>query len=295
MELKYISGIILAVLAGISTYLGQVLQKIAVNNIPENFSEKKYKYLLKNKIWLLGLTLYIVLATIFYMLAELFIGPILIPGLMNLGLIVLIIASVKLAKEKIRTTQIIAIIILSFGTFIIALSNLSVDYKKISLENTNLILRIICFSVATVLLWLLFNLIVKKSHKSKGIYKAIAAGFPYVLTNFWIFPLYITMPYVFSGNFSPVVILFFISSCLILVIVNILGIKELQIAYQYEKVSLVAPVQQIPIQIAPIVYYYIFYSSFSDKSVFILITGIILFLISGFLLTNNNYLSDEAK
>ncbi len=294
MNYRFVTGVVLAMLAGTSTYLGQVFQKVAVNSIPEKFAEKKYHYLLKNKIWLLGLALYIVLATVFYMLSELLIGPIMVPGLTTFGLIALVIASVKIANEKITGKVIAGMILLSAGTVTIASSKLVIDYKQVSLNNIALIERILYFTGTTILLWLLFNYFVQKSNTKKGIFKAIAAGFPYVLSNFWILPLYVSMPYIFKGQPDLIIILFFIASSIILIVVNILGITELQIAYGLENVNLVAPVQQIPIQIAPVAYYYILYRSFGGKSVFILMTGIALIIISGFLLASQHN-SNKAK
>ncbi len=283
MDYRYIFGVILAILAGISTFLGQVLQKVAVNNIPKNNSQNKYKYLLKNKIWLLGLVLYIVLATIFYMVSELLIGPVLIPGLMSFGLIVLIIASIKIANEKITLKLLAGIIMIIIGTIMVTYSKLQVDYRIVNIENNYLIEKITIFSLIIFLLWVFTNYIVKISHRYKAIFKSVAAGFPYALSNLWIFPLYISMNYISTNQTNLLIWIIFAVSCIILIVANILGITELQIAYKLGNVSLIVPVQQIPIQIAPVVYYYIFYSGFEGKPINILIGGIILIVASGFI------------
>jgi len=284
MQKRFIIGVILAILAGSSTYLGQLFQKIAVTKIPKQFENNKYRYLLKNKLWLFGLVLYIVFATVFYMLAELFIGPVLIPGLMTLGLIVFIIASVKIAKEEITPVILIGTFSLIIGAILITLSKLAIDYRLITLYNRTLIVKITIFTLSTIVLWIIFNFIVKKNIRKKGIFKALAAGFPYVLTNFWILPLYVSMAKVFNGQFDILYLIFFIISIIILIVANILGITELQIAYKLENVNVIVAIQQIPIQIGPAIYYLILNKSFAGKSIFILILGTVFITFSGFLI-----------
>ncbi len=286
MNWAFAAGVILGILAGASTFLGQVLQKKAVNEIPDSFVHTKYLFLLKQKTWVTGLILYIAVSTVFYMLAEFFIGPVLVPSLMTTGLIVLVIASDSLLKENITIREILAILVLSAGIGFITGSKLIITYEMIALDNHVLIYRSIGFTVAATALWFLFNFLVKKSIKQKAIFKALAAGFPYVLSNFWIAPLYASILAIIHGNNSSVYLVFFILSALILIVTNILGITELQTAYAYGDVTVVAPVQQIPIQIAPFFYYLIFTSTFSISSLLCVSVGITMIVLSGFIMAD---------
>jgi len=285
MDIRFIIGVLLALSAGVSTFIGQVLQKKAINELPANLLNNKLKFLIKNRVWLLGLILYIVIATIFYILAELLIGPVLIPGLMSFGLVALVLVSRKIVYEKIGKEKILGMIMLSIGVIAISASKLVVNYKNVKIEQSDLIRRIIIFTISTVFLWLIFELFTYLSKTKKVVFKSLAAGFPYVLSNFFIFPLYVSANELLNGRQSFIIWLFFIVSCIILIIVNILGITELQTAYQYGKVTLVASVQQIPIQTAPLFYYYVVFNSLSQKSILLITSGIFLIIASGFLLS----------
>jgi uncharacterized BrkB/YihY/UPF0761 family membrane protein len=71
----YLTGVLFAILAGVSTYLGLALQKKVVNEIPREKRGKGFmRTLLKRPLWNLGLFLYIGLASAFFMIAQYMIG-----------------------------------------------------------------------------------------------------------------------------------------------------------------------------------------------------------------------------
>ncbi len=286
MKIRFFLGILMAVGAGVSSFLGQVLQKKAVNNIPSGLKGKKYGFLFRNKTWILGLFLYLVLATVFYMYAEFLLGPVLVPGLMTSGFIALIIGSVTILHEKISFREILGIFILSMGVISLTMSKLIVDCRNIDITNSFIIKKIILFNLLALVIWAFFYFLSVKNTDNKHIYRALSAGFPYVLSNFWIFPLYVTFPLIFAGDNNFIIWLFFVLSCILLIGFNIIGIKELQQAYDLADVSLVAPIQQMPVQIAPLFYYMVFGRSFSLKSVFFILFGIVAILGSVFLINN---------
>jgi hypothetical protein len=286
-DIYYITGIVFAVLAGVSTYIGLAFQKKAVNRIPATNRSKGFmKILLKSPLWVLGLFLYIGLATIFYMIAQYMIGPALVPGIMISGLVVLIIVASGIVGEKITLWEIAGIILLVTGAILIALSNLVIDSSKINLTDKRIIFHIFAFSFILLGLWMLSNFLSRKSIIYKAQFKGLAAGFPYCIANFWITILYASMVPVFSGDHSIVAVFFFLISSVILVASNIFGIKEIQSAFKYGAISLVIPIQQIPVQIAPIFYfYYVFMLSTPKKnSIFWILSGIALIILSGFML-----------
>lgn len=93
-ELNYWTGVLFAILSGVATNIGTILQKKVVNELSTD--TKLMGNLIRNKLWLLGLLLGFVVGAIFYMIAQSFIGPALILGLMNSGLIVLAIVVLRL-------------------------------------------------------------------------------------------------------------------------------------------------------------------------------------------------------
>lgn len=286
VSLHFILGIIFALLAGVSSYLGLVLQKKVINELPEHSKRnERTKRLLKHPVWLAGLTLYIVFPSIFFMLAESLIGPVLVPGITQAGLIVLVIAANKIVGEQIKIKEIAGIIFLVMGIIFITASRLIIHYQDVDLNNQLFTGRVIRFTVLMIILWLLFDISCFISNKHKAVLKGLASGFPYTITNLWIIMLYASMFPVFKGNRSMILIIFFIVSSVILVVVNILGIMEIQRAFRFGAVSLVAPMQQIPIQIAPVIYYFYVFnvSGIGNRSLFFILSGILLILFSGFM------------
>lgn len=154
MNFSFITGVACAILAGSSSSLGQILQKKAVNQAPPDLLKKhKIKYLLKRPVWITGVFLFVGLPAVFYMISESLLGPVLVPGIMTSGLIVLVIGSAKIVHEKISAKEIIGIIILAAGTLFITASHLVISYKNIDLTQERLILRISIFTILTILLW----------------------------------------------------------------------------------------------------------------------------------------------
>jgi hypothetical protein len=67
---------------------------------------------------------------------------------------------------------------------------------------------------------------------------------------------------------------------------NLDNVWETQTAFQYKDANVVIPIQQIPTQISPIFVYYIVFMKLSPEiySFIFLLLGVILLIISGFLL-----------
>ena len=83
----YGSGVTLAILSGIAHNVGDLLQKKAVK-------------LIRKPLWLMGFVIHMGLGTTFFLLAQVRLGPALIPGLMAFGMIVLVIGSLWILKER---------------------------------------------------------------------------------------------------------------------------------------------------------------------------------------------------
>jgi len=80
-ELSYLFGVILAILSGVVNNYGTVVQKKIVNKYRED--TKFMKSLIKNPTWLFGLILQTIIDGILFFIAQIYIGPTLIPGLMG--------------------------------------------------------------------------------------------------------------------------------------------------------------------------------------------------------------------
>ncbi len=117
----YWMGISFAILSGIINNFGIILQKKVVNEIR---AEVKFgRALIKNPLWLLGLMMQLGIRTIFFLLAQVYIGPALIPGLMASGLIILAFGSVKITGETLKRYEIIGILLMIGAIFLLGISD----------------------------------------------------------------------------------------------------------------------------------------------------------------------------
>ena len=96
----YITGVFLAIIAGSINNIGLVLQKKVVNEVSEE--AKFFRSLVKKPLWITGLLMELIIGSVFFMIAQIYIGPALIPGLMAFGLIFLAIGSVKIVGETLK-------------------------------------------------------------------------------------------------------------------------------------------------------------------------------------------------
>jgi len=280
----YLLGVSLAIISGVLNNIGTVMQKKVINRFR---GEPDYmKKALKNGMWLFGLVLQIIIGSAFFMAAQLFIGPALIPGLMAAGLIVLVIGSVKLVGESLNKSEIIGIAIMILGVFLLGLSETSVDIAGTDVMETGYLIRTSVFSGVIIILAVTLYIWQWKDSRWRAILLSIVSGFQFALTNYWISPLMAIIEDVFTGNARLGQIILFIISSIILVVANIIGIGTLQKAFTTSQASNLVPIQQVPIQILPLaVYFYVFLETPSKISSYIfMITGVIAIIISSFLL-----------
>jgi len=289
MELRYILGITLAILSGATNNLGVLLQKKVVNEVPPQFRTKAFlRTLIKNPLWLLGLFLQVALGMLLFVSAVSIIGPALVPGLMASGLILLALGSVKLMKEKLSPSEYLGILLMIAGITLLGLSQMSInaDLVRKSLSSSQTILRIVIFTTLMTLSCIAFHFISLKSKKRKGIIMGFSNGFLFSLSNFWISPLTSLIPIVLTGKANLAQTIIFISASIILIATNIIAFSQIQIAFKFAQASNIIPVQQISVQITPILIYFLVLSLSPPKStstIFICL-GAILIISAGFLL-----------
>jgi len=287
---RYLIGVALAILSGFVIQGGLVAQKKVVNEIPREAREKRFmRTLLRHPVWVTGFLVEFFGGAATFMAAQVFIGPALVPGLMASGYIILVIGSLKILGESINRSEYLGILLLIIGITLMGLSELGieVDTVQASLSDADTLLRITIFTVTLTLLWIILHLASLKSARRKGIIMAFSNGFPFALTNFWISPLIAVIHILKPGveRTEGQIILFVIAS-LILVGTNVFGIRQTQEAFKFAQASNVIPVQQMPIQVAPVLYYFSVFSLDppSRMSAVYMITGVLLIIVSGFIL-----------
>jgi len=284
---EYLIGVISAILGGSISSVGVICQKKVVNEIPSKSKEQRFfRSLVKKPLWLLGLILGTFAPAVFVIIAQLYVGPALVPGLMAAGLIVLAIGSVKINKESLDRSDYTGITLMIVAIFFLGLSQLSVGMATFDLNAQWVLLNSILFGVALFIGWGVFAIVQKGSKYYRAVLLIFAAGFMFAQQNFWIAPLSGTIFDAFTGTATVNELIFFIMSSVILSVSAILAVATQQTAYKYGQASTLNTLQQFPTQIAPpFVYLLVFQLTppFS-YSLPLLLLGTALVLISSFLL-----------
>ncbi|MBD3350484.1 MAG: hypothetical protein GF364_03260 [Candidatus Lokiarchaeota archaeon] len=284
----YLLGVTFAIAGGIINHTGQLLQKIEINKLTKEEQDKDFlRNLIRNPRWLLGLAFVVVFGGILLLLANHFIGGAIIAGLAASGMLVLVWGGVKFLNEKLKPSEYAGIAMIIIGIALLGLSEISIDFEVGDFSDSAFAIRMTLFTIILFVLWVAFRILGDKVERGKSLCFAFAAALPFCLNNTWLQPFTKSIKSITNGVIDPAVIITFIIGCTILILANSVGIAHLQYAFQHGDVSKVVPLQKIPMQLSPIILYYIIYQNEapSDLSTIFMIFGMILILISGFLLS----------
>jgi len=274
----YWIGIIIALVSGSIKSVGHVIQKKVIVGLPEE--SKLMKSLVRNRMWVFGLILDMGVGTIFFFIAQAFIGPVLIPGLIDIGLIVLAIGSVKIIGDTLKKEEILAIFLIIAAVFLLSFSELDVKTSEIDLVDIGFLARLAIYSITLFTLAVLFEWFQRENQRHRGTLLAILSGFMFAISNAWVGVL----TGVFSQGFSnPGYIVLLIFSSIILPLTNVLGIIKINQAFKEGKAHVMIPIQQIPLEITPIIIYFLVFLLTAPKIYslpFIIIAGVLLIICS---------------
>jgi uncharacterized membrane protein len=280
----YFLGVLSALLAGICYNIGYLLQKIGI----ERVEKKTFKFtkLLTKPVWLTGVFLQIILGIPFYALAQFFIGPSLVPGLMAVGIIFLVTGSNWLMKEKLTVSEKIGLGLIIVSIFFIGFSQLNIDLSRFDLLLSDFLYRLLYFNICYLLLLILLLVLPRFLPHLKGIFNILASGLFFALANLWL-----GIVVGFWGRygleiFAPANLYFFVLTAGLTLVTGFLAIYLTQKALQSGKVSVLIPTQNIPIQITPVILYFFVFKLTAEtwQSVLFISTGIALILIGSYLL-----------
>lgn len=296
--MSYVYGVLLAITSGISNNVGTLLQKKVVNDLPAEAKEQRFfRSLVKKPLWLVGLLFQLAIGTFFFMLAQVYIGPALIPGLMAVGLIVLAIGSVKLIGESLTRIEIAGITLIMGAIFTIAFSELVIDIVTFNFLETGFLIRIGLFTSGTIVLILILEAAHRRWKNIQAVARALMSGLFISMSNYWIAVLMGTIVNVFEGTFILPELALFAISAVILVLDNIFALGTLQSAFLSGQANLIIPIQQVPIQITPgFVFLLIFFlSPPTSLSLVLFFAGVGLIVISSFLLGRRQVALESIK
>jgi len=292
----YSVGVALAVASGVAHNIGVLLQKKVVNQIAAG-RRRFFARLVRHPLWLAGFIIHMGLGTALFLLAQVRLGPALIPGLMAAGLVVLVLGSIWILKEQLGAAEITGILLLIAAITLLGLSRLTIDVEEFDVLARSFILRSALFSAVITGLILVLEVLGKRMTRYRGTVLAISSGLFYVLSNFWVGPFMGAVLRIFKGIFTLPVIALFAAGSAILVITNMYGIAKLQLAFRITNASLAIPIQQIPIQTAPAFVYLAVFRMAAPcaASVLIFCLAIVLIIASTFVLARRQGMMEAIE
>lgn len=282
----YALGILCGILAGCFVFFGQILQKKVINDLKKVQDNISIFDLIKKPLWMTGLLCMLIFTTTFVTLAQLLIGPALIPGLLSAGLIVLAIGSIKILGEKLKKEEYIAIGLLIVGIVLISLSRLTIEGNLNIYRERVFLIRISIIAAILFVLWFGLYYGGFKS-KNKAIFMSLGTGFPFVIANICMQPLILSIEMLFKNNINTFVLLLGIITALLVLFTNVLGTIHLQKALAEGNASIIIPVQQIPQQLSIILIYFVIFARIAPcvMSYIYISLGIIIIITAGFILS----------
>ena len=289
MTAHYLIGVACGVMGGLLNQGGQLLQKKVVNDIRYDDPGRGFmRRLLRSPMWMFGMVIGLGGGTAGYMLAQSLIGPALSPGLMASGLILLSIGSVKLNHEELNRSEIVGIVLMIIGIFCFGLSELSISPAQVRtmLADHSAQIRVALFTACLFFFCLVSRSLALRSKSRKGLLIVLGNGFLACLSDFWINPLLALIILVLTGRSTTIQTITFIMPAVILAFTASVITWQNQIAFKTAQASNVIPAAQVPIQISPVVVYFFIFALTPPRtiSVFLILAGMILTIIAGFLL-----------
>jgi hypothetical protein len=300
----YPIGVIMAVVAGSAINLGIVIQKKAVNEIPVESRDAKFmRTLVHRRTWLLGLVLQIAIGTTSTIIAQAIIGPALLPGLLAVGLIPMAIGAAKIVKESLKRPEILAIGLIIVAAILLTASDISIPILTDPQHTFNVMNPVFLgneweFTAVFFVVIIVAEIVQRKLQKGRSIALACQAGCLLALSNYWLSPITVHVVHIFTGALQlPWELVLGLMGAVVLISGAVLNIVVLQKAFKVGNASLVIPIEQVPINIAPIlVYFWIF--SLTARTVFtipFLLVAIVLIILSSYLLARRQSQLENIK
>lgn len=248
----YAWGIVFALLAGFASQAGHICQKLVVNEEATGAPGGFFSRLLRRPLWLTGLALQIGVSTVFFLLAQVRLGPTLIPGLMATGLIVLAAGSAWIVRERLGFGEILGIAMLIAAAGLLGRSRLAIDLGSYDVLDRAFLGRAALFSAAAAVLFFALG---RPQGRRAETRHALRSGLLYVLSNFWVGPFMAAVLRLLRGELGLPVWAMFAFGSAVLVLTNLFGIAEMQRAFRVGRAAVAVPLQTVPTQLAPALVY----------------------------------------
>ncbi len=249
-------GILLAVLSGTAHNLGNVLQKKAVNDLPRDRDGRGfYAALVRRPLWLAGLLVQMFVGATCLLLAQLYIGPALIPGLMATGLITLTVGSILIVGEQPTAAELAGIGLLIAAVTLLGLSRLIIDVRDFDFFRGPFLWRTALFTGAYTAVVLLLEGLSRRDGSPRALLHAFLSGCLFAVSNFWTGLIAGALVHLFRPPVATPEVGLFLAAAAVLIPANLFGIARTQTAFRTGRASRVVPIQLVPIQLTPVLVY----------------------------------------
>src|SRR5271157_519017 len=298
IQMSYSIGVGLAISAGVADNIGWLMQKKVVNDVPPEKRDSKYiQTLARNPVWLTGLVIQLAGVAALFVIAVLFIGPALVPGLMAVGLIILALGSVKLIGEHLRFLDIIGIGLMVAAAFAIGMSGMAINVTAYNMVDPNFLGRSAIYTIGLFGIICILDIIRRKVEKARGIAFALNSGLLFSIANFWTGPMLGMVIDIINNTSSPFEVAIFAIVGILATVTNIGGIVAIQHGFKTGNASLLVPIQYVPAQITPAIMYLSVFSLTppSTLALALFIAGISLIIASSFILTRRQVLLEKSE
>ena len=284
MDGRYILGVALAIASGVAFNLGSLIQKLAV--MKSGDGARLIRRLIKSPQWLAGFGLQMIVGSPLNMFALALIGPVIIPGLSSIGLVVLALGAVKLAGERFKASEIAGIGLVMLAVTVFGLSGMSVDMRAAGIYTKPFLFRLGVYTTALTLLSLICEAAQRRNAQARGVLRTINAGLLFAQSNLWLGVLTELLAQWIQARFALTHFPYIFIASAIVASTSFIGIAETQRAFAVGEASKLLPIQNVPSQILPVAAYYTVFAlrPTDAKTLPLTALGVALVLAGGYLL-----------
>ncbi len=280
--MRYLLGIGIGLLIGIIQSSSALVQKFTI--LKADHTKPLMRQLLRSPLWLLSVIGTGIFVLVLIIAGQALIGPTLIPGLAAIGMILIPIGASKFIGEKNGLKEYLGIGAIILGVFLLSISKLSINTEEVPWMDPSFFAKTLWYwggLSGIALLALVIGLFQHKRLFFKAILFSVSGGFLYGLSNIIVAPLSYHASVFTQSGIGSINLPYLFISAVYLLLINIYSITITQKAFALGHVSMLIPIQQIPIQIIPIISHFwffngIFPSAFSRFSVPLAIVLILL-------------------
>jgi drug/metabolite transporter (DMT)-like permease len=255
--MRYLLGVLAGILSGLAFTASSIAQKRAINAL--GTEAQLFRSLVKSPLWLAGFAAAFVIGAPLNMAAYMAIGPTLPPALNSIGLAAIPILARIFLGERSPVRSYAGAVVMALAVACIGLSGVAIAPESVNWVDSGFLLRA-AMAVACVLgVSMAFIWSGLHSRSSGTTSLALAAGAAQALTNALMAPIAGQIGRLFSGNLGLTGFIIAGVTSVALAAVNFGAIAIGQLALRKGAVVVVIPLQQLPIQVVPLVFHIALY------------------------------------